>query len=108
MIMKLGKLIRTTLDEKLPAVEYGVYILAYLGRIVYVGKTRRGVQERIRGHITDPDSLLGEWLTLNRDWPNIRIDILVPPDTEDARIWLKETEVACINRFNPLMNSQTG
>lgn len=106
--MKLGELIRTTVADKLLHVEYGVYILAYLGHVVYVGQTRRGVAERIRGHITDENSLLGEWLTLNRDWHNIRLDILVPPNEGDGRVWLRNTEVACINEFNPLLNSQIG
>ena len=97
--------IRLTMADELPACP-GVYIIAYLGRIVYVGITTGAVCERMEHHITNAlQERLGAWLLKVDDWPNIRIDVLVPPDT-NVSYWLYTVEAACIKQFNPLFNEQ--
>ena len=103
------EIIRTTVDElgNLGEPESGIYILAYVGKVIYVGKASAGINARLRQHIVT-HSLVGQWLDTNKDWANIRLDILVPPDNQDEKAWLRRAEVACINQFSPLLNSQLG
>ena len=107
--LKREEIIRTTVDKVGgDGIEVGIYVIAYLSRVVYVGKSMGGISARLRQHIGDPRSLLGEWLTANKDWANIRLDILVPPYDQDDKAWLRQAEVALINEFDPLLNSQIG
>lgn len=105
---KYKSLTRTTLDklDNIPFV--GVYIIAYFGRVVYVGKASKSIQDRINYHIfrDHKGGQLGIWLCkLRDDFHNIRIDILEPPDDVDTRRWLMDAEANLINRFHPLMNT---
>lgn len=101
-----SEIVRTTIDQvgiqSLPRA--GVYVIAYLGRVVYVGMTSSSVGERLRQHcyLAEPSDL-GEWLGRVRDWENIRLDVLVPPEGV-GRKWLKSAERACIRQFTPLLN----
>ena len=105
-IIKPKEIIRITLGDEIPDIE-GVYVLAYMGRIVYVGKAECGVLSRLKEHINNAiDELLGAWIMKNRDWENIRLDILVPPISKNMRLWVAEVEDACIKRFDPLLNIQ--
>lgn len=78
-----------------------IYIIAYLGRVVYVGKAQDGVEARLAGHMTAP-SRLGSWLRRVDDWENVRLDVLGAHDDD----WLRRAEEACIRRFRPLLNTQ--
>lgn len=107
-IEKPKELVRTTIGETglgdLPM--SGVYIVAYLKKIIYVGKAQ-DVSDRLRSHIHGAHrSLFGAWLRLNEDWENIRLDVLVQPD-EAHKFWLGIVEKACIKKFNPLFNLST-
>ncbi len=102
------EIIRLTLADKIPDVP-GVYILAYLGRIVYVGKSESDVKHRLDSHKTNAlaeNERLGKWMIFCSDWENIRLDILTPPDEVDMKWWLKTAEATCIRRFVPLLNQQ--
>ncbi len=102
---------RTTFDQIseiiLPA--SGIYIVAYMGKIIYVGKSKN-LTHRIPAHIYSADrnyEYLGRWLLINRDHENIRIDILgTPHDVVDEDVWLKKTEARCVQQFRPLFNTQ--
>jgi excinuclease UvrABC nuclease subunit len=97
--------IRITLADKIP-VEPGIYIISYLGKIIYVGKTEESVKHRLTGHMTNSrNELLGSWMRRVDDWENIGLDVLVPPnDVEDLKSWLRNAEAACIKKFSPLFN----
>jgi hypothetical protein len=99
------KLHRTTVgdlyesDEKL----MGIYIIAYVGKVIYVGKTTNDVSVRLISH-TYQKNKIGTWLlTLSDDLHNIRLDVLEPEDHDDE-VWLAAAEVACIRHFSPLLN----
>lgn len=103
--------IRTTMDkfgiDILP--NAGIYILAYMGRIVYVGRTIDSIEHRLRIHVYSAEKKeeqLGRWLIINADHENIRLDCLDIPDDVDDMGWLKEVEEKCIKVFKPLFNSQ--
>ena len=107
-LMRPKEMIRITLADEIPNVP-GIYILAYLGRIVYVGKSESDVQHRLDTHKSSalmPGELLGKWMIRCSDWENIRLDILVPPDCVDMKWWLKTAESTCIRKFIPLLNQQ--
>lgn len=100
---------RTTFDRiyegDLPY--FGVYVIAYMGKVLYVGKVENGLTERLVYHMKYGLSPIGCWLNIREfEWPNIRLDIIVPPAKEDDRDWLNKTENACIKRFKPLFNKQ--
>jgi len=106
---KYSELVRTTLYDAtkadiLPLA--GVYVIAYMGKVVYVGKASSGVGPRLVGHITNAlDELLGGWmLKLRDDWQNVRLDVLAPPIDADTDRWLKTAEEKLIIRLRPLFN----
>ena len=102
---KYKRLHRTTMNkiDSVPAV--GVYVIAYMGKILYIGKSNQSINDRIISHIYKGDRL-GFWLRcMQFDWHNIRLDILEMPDDEDA-YWLGEVENRMIRYFNPLFNTQ--
>jgi hypothetical protein len=107
---KYKSLTRTTLHEAmndgvLP--HAGIYIVAYLGRILYVGKAEGSVAHRLTGHFLSREfDLLGVWMDrVQQDWHNVRLDVLEPPDS-DWRYWLQSAESALVRRFVPLFNEQ--
>jgi len=100
--------IRTTLDkigtEPLP--HAGIYLLAYMGRVVYVGISAVSVEQRLLTHMHKAlDEPLGQWLTLNADHANIRLDVLVPPTDAEPHYWLRQHEALLIQHFHPLLNT---
>lgn len=107
-IKKYKSLTRTSLAclDNLP--NCGVYILAYMGRIVYVGKTNYNVSARLVNHWTNrAQELLGNWMDkLKLDWDNVALDVLEPPDDVDGDYWLRQAEAALIKRLNPLFNDK--
>jgi hypothetical protein len=96
--------IRTTLaaafDGETELPYSGVYILAYMGKIVYVGRSV-DLPDRLRCHCARGNQLIDAWLYGMRfDYQNIRLDILASVDP----VWLKEVEDVCIKHFKPLLN----
>lgn len=101
---KYKNLYRTTLDQVDDLPFTGVYIVAYMKQVLYVGKAEDSVIARLSGHMTQTDRF-GRWLRCMRfDWPNVLVDVLEPPDDQDTR-WLDQAETACIRRFRPLFNT---
>lgn len=98
---------RTTLNKTDDLPHAGVYILAYMGKVVYVGKAETSVTHRLEQHWFNRGAeALGAWMDkLRDDWCNIRLDVLEPPDNVDERGWLKATESALVRQFKPLFNS---
>ena len=96
---------RTVLSETADLPMCGIYILAYMGRVVYVGKATSGIAQRLEQHIENRlYELLGYWMyMLQMDWVNIRLDVLEAPD-DGTDYWLREAEARLIRRFNPLFN----
>ena len=83
----------------------GVYIIAYLGKILYIGKTERSIPERFRQHFHNK-SRIGNWLmSMSFDWDNVRVDVLEPEAFYETD-WLSLAEEACITKFNPLFNQR--
>lgn len=106
--MKLQKykaLHRTTFDKMGNGLPYsGIYIIAYLGKVMYIGKASEDVYLRIVSHILYAPDNIGHWLTgMKFDWHNILLDVLETPDNSPDN-WLKEAEAALIRRFNPVFN----
>lgn len=101
-------LTRTTLDKTNDLPNEGVYVIAYLGKVMYVGKTEDSVSHRLYGHwLMRSSDALGLWMDkLKADWHNIRLDVLEPPDGIDIRYWLRKCEAECIRKFSPLFNTQ--
>lgn len=106
--LSFGKLIRTTMSE-LPNIQecIGIYIVAYMGKIVYVGKAEYNIPSRLVGHFTNAlNEPFGAWLRMiEPDWQNVRLDVLTLPD-EVGDWWLREAENTLIRKFNPLFNEQ--
>ena len=100
-------IVRTTLDQTEDLPLTGIYIIAYMGRIVYVGKAMYSVARRITQHYNNGlNECLGEWLhKVQLDWCNVRLDVLEPPNTVEARYWLRQAEAALIREFRPLFNN---
>ena len=96
---------RTTIAELDNLPNAGVYIIAYLGCVLYVGKSGCDVCGRLRLHLTKP-SQLGAWLRRVEDWGNVRLDVLEAPFSDDFQVWLTKAEDALIHRFKPLFNMQ--
>lgn len=102
------EIFRTTLADEIPDVP-GVYVFAYLGKVLYVGISTVSVKRRIREHQSNAiasNELLGQWMIKCTDWENIRVDVLIPPDSEDQKYWLRTAESTCIRRLIPLLNQQ--
>lgn len=99
-------LTRTTIAECADLPSCGIYIIAYMGRILYVGKAKQ-VGERLKGHIHNRGrELIGTWLeAMAFDWDNIRLDVLETPDDCDEEIWNKQAEEALIKRFQTMFNT---
>ena len=106
MASKNYKLFRSTFDkiEEIGIPYTGIYIIAYLGEIIYIGIASLSIEHRIKNHMST-FSMLGQWLSLVNDYSNIRIDILEPPDDcENVRYWLKHYENKLIKKLSPLLN----
>jgi hypothetical protein len=99
-------LTRTTLDKTDNLPFAGVYIIAYMGKVVYVGKSHYNVADRIANHWRKRmTEYLGDWMDKMRlEWHNIRLDVLEPPDDVDEEQWVKQVESALVRKFNPLFN----
>jgi hypothetical protein len=99
------ELIRITLADSIPDTP-GIYILAYMGKVVYIGKAETSVFHRISEHrYSALHDRLGAWIVQCNDWTNIRLDVLIPPiDVPSINEWLYEAESACIRRFKPVLN----
>lgn len=101
-MLKPKSLTRTTMAELDNLPHAGIYVLAYMGRVLYVGKAV-SVADRLRSHLRGI-SLIGAWLLrVREDWGNVRLDVLEQPDEDDS--WLPVAEEALIKRFNPLFNT---
>lgn len=107
---KYKSITRTTLEHigESPLPHAGVYIIAYMGRILYVGKSNDSVIRRLSSHLERADiDDIGGWMYKNRyDWHNTRIDVLEAPDNIDINFWLREVENALVKKFSPLFNVQ--
>lgn len=105
---KYKSLTRTTLHDLDDIPHAGVYIIAYMGKILYVGKSNDSIIRRLRNHLEQADTeILGGWMyKIKMDWHNVRIDILEPPDNESVNVdlWLRNLEAALVRKFNPLFN----
>jgi excinuclease UvrABC nuclease subunit len=84
----------------------GIYILAYMGQILYVGKASGSVPYRIVSHFNNAlHENIGAWLrNFESDWQNVRLDILEAP-LENFDTWLTNAEIALIRKFKPLFNT---
>jgi len=83
----------------------GVYIFAYMGKVVYIGKAEN-VGQRIKTHVYNvqhSSELLGKWLVKNADHDNIRIDILESPK-DSGDYWRADVESKLIRKLRPLLN----
>lgn len=92
--------------EGLPLV--GIYVIAYMGKTLYVGKASQSVVMRLQSHWYRRDNeMLGSWLDgMQFDWANVRLDVLEPPDNVNQNYWLQEAESALIRKLKPLFNQQ--
>ncbi len=86
----------------------GVYVLAYMGRVIYVGKAE-DVAGRLYSHLTPAAGklLVDDWLQNMGafDAENVRLDVLVPP-LDAGPEWSRAVEAACVRQLRPLMNVQ--
>lgn len=107
MIPKYKTLTRTTLHDMGALPHVGIYIMAYMGRVVYVGKAEESINYRLHGHLYKRDvEDIGAWMYKVRDdWHNVRLDVLECPDNVDSRRWLVAAESALIHQLCPLMNT---
>lgn len=107
-MLKYKSLTRTTISGLEDTPYAGVYILAYMGKILYVGKSNYGVVERIKSHINNADhDDVGGWLwKVKSDWHNVRLDILEAPDDIEIDYWLRYVESEMVRKFKPLFNEQ--
>lgn len=98
--------IRTTLAETEGLPMMGIYVIAYMRKVVYIGKATRGIADRLEQHWYNRNKeRLGNWMDkLKYDWENVRLDVLVPPDDVDARYWIEMAEGQLIRQFKPLFN----
>lgn len=108
MIKKYKSLTRTSLAEAKDLPHTGIYVFAYMGRIIYIGKASMSVADRIRSHYTNrAKELLGDWMDKVRlDWENVALDVLEPPDDVNVNVWLRDVEAALVQRLRPLFNEQ--
>lgn len=93
--------------ETKPLPHSGVYIIAYLGRIIYIGKAIE-VGDRLRQHATPAGHMVDfdNWFQVVAlsDPQNVRLDILENPNGNSY--WNTRAESACIQYFRPLLNVQ--
>jgi hypothetical protein len=102
--MKMYKsLTRTTIGDLAALPHVGIYIIAYLGKVIYIGKASDSVMGRLEAHINRPTPI-GVWLRCVDDRYNIRLDVLEAPDVIEVEQWLDKSESALIRRFKPLFN----
>lgn len=85
----------------------GIYLVTYMKKIVYIGKSNTSISDRLRSHLTNRAfEPFGNWLNNIRfDWANVRLDVLEPPDDMEIEIWLRDVESALVRRHKPLFNS---
>jgi len=107
-MIKHKSLHRTTMAQLDDLPNAGIYIIAYMGKVIYVGKATDSVMDRIRTHLLKAiDEPFGYWLENMRfDWPNVRVDVLEAPDNIDIQYWSREVEGSLVRRLNPLFNQQ--
>jgi hypothetical protein len=104
---KYKQLHRTTLDKMGDGLPYsGIYVIAYLGKVLYIGKAEESVYARLKGHIYYRPDRVGRYLqNIEFDWENVLLDVLEPPDDAPAN-WIREAENVLIKRFQPIFNDQ--
>lgn len=101
---KYSELKRTTLAEIGDIPHVGVYVIAYMGKVVYVGKAESSVYGRLANHMYVVDDV-GAWMRkVQSDWDNVRLDVLAPPVGADVD-WIGRAEEALIHKFSPLFNT---
>ena len=109
MVERYSNRHRTTLAavENIPYV--GIYVIAYLGKVMYVGKAESSVYERLRQHLASADPI-GAWMRkVQDDWENVRLDALeAPVNVASPHLWLREAERALVAEFNTVFNVATG
>jgi excinuclease UvrABC nuclease subunit len=104
-MIKYKSLTRTTLDNLDDLPNSGVYVLAYMGRILYVGVASNVIQ-RLKTHVYGATrGELGKWIRRMSDYCNVRLDVLEPPDNCDSPSWMRQVEAELIVKFNPLFNT---
>ena len=106
-----SKITRTTLDRMEDVNIPGIYIIAYMGKVVYVGKSRDSISGRLVTHWYNSNrnnELLGKWMArIFHDHYNVRLDVLeIPCKVIDEKTWLREVEAELIRYFSPLLNVQ--
>ena len=102
-MQKYKTLTRTTLSELDDLPHAGVYVIAYLGKVLYVGKASESVHGRLHNHMYKP-SRIGVWMrNAQDDWCNVRLDVLEQPDSAGVE-WLDAAELALIRHHAPLFN----
>ena len=98
---------RVTFDQlgKTPLPNAGIYIVAYMHQILYIGKAKISVSDRLRSHMVLM-TRIGRWLRMYElDWENVRLDVLEIPDGQSEQ-WLFQAENVLVKVFKPLFNSQ--
>ena len=84
----------------------GIYILAYMGTIIYVGQSA-DIPYRLLHHCSRGRQRIDAWLrNMAWDYGNVRLDILETPHGCNEKSWLNNTENACIKQVSPLLNVQ--
>jgi hypothetical protein len=99
------KLHRMTINEieEIESPLIGVYVVAYKGEIIYVGRTMDCITFRFLEHYYQKSDF-GKWLRfVQEDWQNVRLDVLEPQDASDKQ-WLIDAERELIKKFNPVFN----
>ena len=85
----------------------GVYVLAYMGKVLYVGRSV-DVADRMRQHLTPAvGRLLVDWWLQGvgqLDAENVRLDVLEAPASDG---WMPRAEGALIAQLRPLFNVAT-
>lgn len=104
---KYKSLTRTTLAECADLPHSGIYIIAYMGRVLYVGKANDSIADRLASHLLNRGlERLGYWMECMRwDWCNVRLDCLETPDVHNQEVWIRDAESALVRRLSPLFNS---
>lgn len=90
--------IRITLADSIPDTP-GIYILAYMGKIVYIGLTQDSVYHALLYHQYKQDRL-GQWMS-EQDPASVRLDILIPPSLG----WMIPARRALKQYFHPVISA---